>query len=69
MKKSLLFSILLVLTLAGCTEFEEPQLVQETEIVTQTRAGAQSFTTLPDPYALENMQAVYNFADENITRA
>jgi hypothetical protein len=64
MKKPLFIIGMLACILTACTQFEEPkQITQESENATtpvQTRAGAIAYTTLPDPYSLANMQAVYN---------
>ncbi len=63
MKKSLSIIGLLLYILTGCAQFEEPTPeVQEPESIVasgQTRAGTTTFTTLPDPYSLSNMRAVY----------
>ncbi len=70
MKRQLFIIGLFMCALSGCSEFEEPIPVQEPESVaasSQTRALATTFTTLPDPYALANMQAVYNTFGGNRT--
>lgn len=72
MKKTLFTVGLFMCTCAGCTKFDESttqaQYPDETVATAtpQTRAGA-SFTTLPDPYSLANMQAVYRNYGSNRT--
>lgn len=63
MKKLSIIAMTLSLVIAGCVRFEEPTPSKEiaTEEAPQTRAGSTAtFQVLSDPYALANMQAVYN---------
>ncbi len=72
MKKLLLFVIgLFACLFANCTRFDEPVPVREAESEAltgpiRTRSIGTGFDSLPDPYALENMQAVYDAYDVDV---
>lgn len=67
--------LLLVCAAGACTKFEEPEVMKPKELAAEaepkTRAGASTvFDTLPDPYALKNMQAVYDqYGIKNVLEA
>ncbi len=62
--KGVLYCItIFVFVLTGCAEFEEPVQVEEMDVVSErTRSGEDpaTFDTLPNPYALEVMQDIYD---------
>ncbi len=61
MKKTLLISVMLMSITTSCVRFDEPAPIQQAEASTETRSGTlPTYTVLPDPYALENVQAVYD---------
>ncbi len=53
--------VLLTGILAGCTKFNEPAHIRKMPTtMAETRSGGAAFDSLPDPYAIANMQAVYD---------
>ncbi len=63
------FQLLCLCTLSlvgACADFEEPISVQNAEVATtsaQTRTGTTTFEMLPNPYALDVMQEIYDDFD------
>lgn len=61
MKKMIFVLVVLMSAITSCVRFEEPMPIQKADTSTQTRSGATpTYTVLPDPYDLENVQAVYD---------